>query len=207
MSSVQIIGRSGSHFTRVTRIFAHEVGVPIELVPIRYLSDLDASVYAGNPALKMPTLRRGGSLVFGAENICRALVELGDGTRRIVWPEQLRDDISRNAQSMVWDAMAVQVQIVMGTLVGKLPADNVYFVKGLAGFAGALRWLDDHLADALAALPERDLSLFEVTLFCLIDHLGFRSTLPTDPYPSLVQFAQNFASRPSAVTTPYRVDT
>ena len=82
--------------------------------------------------------------------------------------------------------------VIFGTIVGKLPADNVYFAKGRNGFEGALRWLDDNLAAALRAIPSpRDLSLFEVTLFCLIEHLTFRGTLPVEPYPSLVRFAQN----------------
>jgi hypothetical protein len=34
------------------------------------------------PALKLPTLRRGGSLVFGAQNICRAVAEMADPPRR-----------------------------------------------------------------------------------------------------------------------------
>jgi glutathione S-transferase len=207
MSTVQIIGRSSSHFTRVTRVFALELGVPFELVPILDMSLLDADAYVGNPALKLPTMRRAGSLVFGAENICRALAEMSDATPRIVWPEQLRDDISRNAQAMVWHGMAAQVQLIIGTRVAKLPADNLYFVKAQAGFAGSLRWLEDHLAAALAALPARDLSLFEVTLFCLMEHLGFRTMVPLEPYPSLVQFAKTYGARPSAVSTPYQIDT
>lgn len=208
MSAVQIIGRSSSHFTRVARMFAHELGVPFELVPIADLTALDPDAYAGNPARKLPTLRRGGSLVFGAENICRALADLAGPGKRVVWPEQLREDVSRNAQELVWHGMAAQVQLVVGTVLGKLPADNIYFAKGRAGFEAALRWLDDHLAEALRALPSpRDLSLFEVTLFCLVDHLAFRPTLPVEPYPSLARFAQDFAARPSAQQTVYRFDT
>lgn len=206
MSTVQIIGRSSSHFTRVTRMFALELGVPIELVPILDMTALDVDAYVGNPALKLPTLRRAGSLVFGTENICRALAEIADTKRSIVWPEQLRDDVSRNAQAMVWHGMAAQVSLVIGIRVAKLPADNIYFGKGRAGFEGALRWLDDHLVAALAALPARDLSLFELTLFCLVEHLGFRTTVPLEPYPSLVQFARGYGTRPSAVSTPYQID-
>lgn len=207
MSTVRIIGRSSSHFTRVALIFAHELGVPFELLPIYDLTVVDPAVYAGNPALKLPTLLRAGSQVFGAENICRALVDLSDGKKRIVWPEELRADVSRNAQEMVWHCMAAQVQLIFGTMVGKLPADNVYFSKGRTGFEGALRWLDENLSDALGALPSpRDLSLLEVTLFCLLEHLGFRGTLPIEPYPSLVRFTQEFAARPSAQRTAYRVD-
>jgi hypothetical protein len=208
MNPLQIVGRSSSHFTRVPLIFAHELSVAFEFVPIYDMTQIDAAAYVGNPALKMPTMRRAGSLLFGAENICRALAELADPPRRIVWPEHLREDLARNAQELVWHGMAAQVQLVFGTSVSKLPVDNLYFVKIRAGFAGALRWLDENLADTLRALPpSRDLSLFEVTLFCLMEHLPFRSTLPTSPYPSLVQFAREFAVKPSAQRTAYRFDT
>ena len=207
-SPVQLIGRSSSLFTRVPLIFAHELGTTYELVPIHDMTEVDPTVYAGNPALKLPTLRRGDSLVFGAENICRTLVELAPTKKRIVWPEELRQGVSRNAQEMVWHAMAAQVQLVFGTLVGKMPSDNIYFAKGRAGFQGALRWLDENVEQALCALPSpRDLSLFEVTLFCLMEHLTFRQTLPVDPYPLLVRFTRDFARRPSAKHTAYRFDT
>ena len=204
----QIIGRTSSLFTRVALVFAHELGVAFELVPIHDLTERDPESYGGNPALKLPTLRRpGGALVFGAENICRSLVEHASTSARIVWPEQLREDVSRNAQELVAHAMSAQVQLVFGTIVAKLPADNLYFVKGRAGFEGALSWLDAHLADALRALPsERDLSLFEVMLFCLIEHLAFRGTLPIAPYPALARFATDFGARASARETAYRFD-
>ncbi len=205
-TGVQIIGRSSSLFTRVPLIFARELGVTIELVPIPDMTEIDPVIYGGNPALKLPTLRRDGSVVFGAENICRALADHAGDRVRIVWPEQLRGDLPRNAQELVWHAMAAQVQLVFGTMIGKLPADNIYFTKGRRGFEGALRWLDTHVADALGALPSRDLSLLEVSLFCLVEHLGFRATLPLEPYPALVAFARDFAARPSAQATTYRFD-
>lgn len=204
---LKIIGRNSSHFTRATRIFAHELGLAVELEPVFDITATDSAVFAGNPALKVPTLVRSGSMVFGTENICRALADLDTGNRRIIWPEQLRSDVSRNAQELVWHAMAAQVQWVFGTVVAKLPADNVYFSKGRVGFEGAVAWLEANLARALAALPSpRDLSLFEVTLFCLVEHLGFRNTLPTAPYPGLMRFAQEFGARASAQSTAYRFD-
>ena len=45
--------------------------------------------------------------------------------------------------------MAAEVQMVFGTMVAKLPADNVYFTEGRTGFEGALRRLDEHLEAAL----------------------------------------------------------
>lgn len=206
MDAIQIIGRSSSLFTRMPLIFAEELGIRYELVPIYDMTETDPQVYAGNPALRLPSLRRGESVLFGTQNICRALAELSAAPLRIVWPEDLRDDQSRNAQELVWHAMGAQVQLVFGTIIGKLPADNVYFAKARAGFEGSLRWLDRYAAEILGGLPPRDFSLFEVSLFCLVDHLAFRGTLPVEPYPSLVRFSEEFAARPSAQRTVYRFD-
>ena len=205
---MQLVGRSSSHFTRVARMFATELGVPIELVPIYDMKALGPEVYAGNPALKLPILRTDTGVVFGALNICRTLAEHATRPARIVWPEDLRDELSRNAQELVWHAMAAQVQIIMGTAIGKLPADNVFFVKIRAGLEGALSWLDTNLAEELRLLPTpRDVSVFEVSLFCLIEHLSFRITVPVTPYPALARFASDFAGRPSARETVYQFDT
>ena len=207
MNDIQIIGRSSSHFTRVTLMFAHQLAVPFELVPIYDMTQVDAAAYAGNPALKLPTLRYAGGLVFGAENICRTLAELAPAPAAIIWPEQLRQPLARNAQELVWHGMAAQVQLVLGTVICKLPADNVYFTKALTGFEAALQWLDEHLGEVRKLLPApRDLSLFEVTLFCLIEHLVFRPTLPIDAYPALLKFSEEFGTRPAAQRTRYQVD-
>jgi glutathione S-transferase len=205
----QLIGRSSSHFTRVPRIIAHELGVPLELVVVHDITATDAEVFAGNPALKLPTLRRGASSFFGAENICRALAEVAspEAAARVIWPEQLRAEVSRNAQELVWHAMAAQVQLVFGTLVAKLPPENVYFVKARAGLLGALTWLEHQLPEAQRVLPPPPaLSLFEVTLFCLLEHLTFRGTVDLAPFPRLRGMVAAFGDRASARETAYRYD-
>jgi glutathione S-transferase len=207
MAPVQLFGRRSSHFTRVTRIFAEELGVPYEIVPIYDMKQREPGPYSDNPALKLPTLRIGDDVIFGTENICRTLAEHAGWASGIVWPEQLSTALQRNAQELVWHCMAAQVQIVVGTLVGKLPSDNIYFQKALAGFDGALGWLDTHVEQVVASLPpSRKLSLFETTLFCLIEHLHFRQTLPVDRYSGLAKLAATFATRPSALRTPYEID-
>ncbi len=207
MSELQIVGRSSSLFTRMPLIFAEELSVPYELVPIYDMTSFGPEVYAGNPALKLPILRTPGSVLFGAQNICRAIADRAVSPKRIVWPETLRDDLCRNAQELVWHCMATQVQIVIGTVVSKLPTDNPYFVKARTSFEGSLRWLDSNFAAARDALPSRDLSVLEVSLHCLIEHLMFRPTLAIAPYPALIGFCKEFAMRPSAQRTVYRFDT
>jgi glutathione S-transferase len=208
MSTLQIVGRSSSLFTRLPLIFAEELAVPYELVPIYDMTVLGSDIYAGNPALKLPILRMPGTTLFGALNICRALDERAERRARVVWPEELRSALSRNAQELVWDAMATQAQLVMSAVFGKLPADNAQFAKARVSLEGALQWVDTHVTDVLAELPEPPrLSVFEASLFCLIGHLDFRKTLDIEPYPSLVRFTQSFAERASAKSTVYRFDT
>lgn len=210
MEPLQIVGRSSSLFTRIPLIFAEELGVPYTLEPIYDMTALGPEVYAGNPALKLPILRTRTSVLFGAQNICRAIAEEAASPKRldlsIIWPEDLRDDRSRNAQELVWHCSATQVQLVMGTLINGLPADNPFFAKARTGFENSLAWLDENHSACMAALPARDLSLFEVSLYCLIEHLVFRPTLAVDSFASLMAFSKAFGERPSARRMVYRFD-
>lgn len=204
---VEIVGRRASLFTRVALLFAETLRVPYRLTHIADMAGLDASTYGGNPALRMPILRRGGEVVWGTENICRALGALAAlrGPVRVIWPEDLRDPLARNAQELVWQCMASQVQVVMGTVIGGLPAENIFFVKARTGMEASLRWLDGNLDALLRALPEgRDISLLETTLFCLIEHLSFRPAVSVAEHARLNDFAATFGEREAARATAYR---
>jgi glutathione S-transferase len=201
-----IVGRSSSHFTRLTRVFALELGMDCAFEPVFDLTSLDTVDYAGNPALKLPVLRLGGAMILGAENICRRLAELAPGHPRIVWPEDMRDVDASNAQELVWHAMQAQVQLGLGTQIAGLPADSIYFVKAATGLRNALEWLDEKVPSVIAALPPHDISVLEVSLFCLIEHLAFRATMALEPYGRLNAFARGFGMRASAQATPYRFD-
>lgn len=60
-----IIGRQGSHYTRMVRMLAIELGVPVALQPIYELLSEDPAVFGGNPALKLPAVRAGHALRGG----------------------------------------------------------------------------------------------------------------------------------------------
>ena len=202
----RLVGRSSSHFTRLARLFAEELGVACAFVPVHDLASRDPADYAGNPALKLPVLVLKEGPVFGAENVCHALAPLATNDRRIVWTEQLPDLCARKAQELVWHGMGAQVQWVFGMQVARLPAENVYFAKAADGFRNALAWLDANLEAVLHGLPPRDLSLLEASLFCLLEHLVFRDTLPVTPYRHLAAFAQAWRERPAAQATAYAFD-
>lgn len=202
-----ILGRGSSHYTRLVRLVAEEVGRPCRFLATTDLGSLSPDDYGGNPALKLPVLKTDAGRVFGAENICRALAQAGAGSCRIVWPEEVIAPCARNAQELVWHGMQAQVQIAFGSQIAGLPPENIYFQKAAAGLGNTLRWLDDNLSAVMSALPTcRDFSLFEGALFCLFEHVRFRETVATQSYPALSAFARTFAERPSALKTPYGFD-
>ena len=207
--SLRLTGRSSSHFTRVARIVAHELAVPVVLHVLHDISSVNVEDYGGHPSLKIPTLHVGDLPLFGTDNICRKLAELADRADdpRVVLSHQVTSDLVRNAQELVWQAMAAQVQLVLGVRVGKLPAESSFFAKAALGMLGSLTWLNERLDRALAALPApRDFSVFEVTLHCLIEHIVFRPTVPLDGFSTLRDFTASFATRESARRTAFCFD-
>lgn len=202
-----IIGRSSSHFTRVARIFAAEMGVDYSFRVVRDLMSCDPGDYGGNPALRLPTLQTPRGVWFGALNICRELSRQSSYGLRTVWPEDLDEPLLANAQELVVQAMATEVALIMAKLSGSGDG-NAHHVKMSKSLANMMSWLENNARHALDALPsDRDLSYLEVTLFCLVTHLEFRDILPTSPYPDLNEFCQHFAERASADETTYRFDT
>ena len=203
---MRLYGRSSSHFTRIVRIFAAEMELPLEFVLIRDLMSQDPADYGDNPALKMPTLESSEGTWFGSLGICRELARHHELNLDVVWPDQLESALASNAQELVLQAMSTEVAIVMARTTG-VPADNAHQAKLRASLLGALQWLEDNVGAAIALLPhERDLSYLEVSLFCLVEHLPFREVLDTAPYPKLRAIAERFAQRSSAKATPFKFD-
>ena len=199
----RIIGRTSSSFTRVARIFAHELDVAYGFVSVRDLLSLDPADYAGNPALKLPSLETDTAAWYGSLNICRELARRSQRQLRIVWPEHLERPLAANAQELALQAMSSEVAIIMGQSAAG-GADNPHQQKLRASLTNSLAWLNAKLPRILEELPQdRQLSYLEVTLFCLITHLPFRGVLNTDEYPELNRLASAHEARPSAAATYY----
>jgi glutathione S-transferase len=204
--TLRIVGRSSSHFTRTARVLAHECGVAYEFEAVLDLLSRETADYAANPALRLPILQTSDGPWFGTLNICHELARRAPEPQRIVWPEDL-GRLAANAQELVLQGMATEVTLIMGRLSDPQGA-TAYDAKLRTSLAGSLSWLDAQLTAAIASLPrDRSLSWLEVTCFCFVTHLEFRSVIDTRGYAALQTFCQNFAARPSALATPYRVDT
>lgn len=205
-SRLTIVGRSSSHFTRITRIFAAEAGVDYAFRPLLDIMSLDPVNYSGNPALKLPVLETPEGNWFGSLNICRELVRRSQARPRIAWPEDLEQPHLANAQELALHAMATEVSLIMAKMTGQAEG-GAHAEKMRRSLENVLAWLDTNLDAVLAALPgERDLSYLEASLYCLVSHLEFREVVSTAPYAALRRFRDQFATRPSAAGTRYAFD-
>jgi len=205
-TSLTIVGRSSSSFTRVARIFANELGLPCDLQVVRDLGSLEARDYGGNPALKVPSLRTPQATWFGALNVCRVLARTAERKLVIVWPEALADPLLANMQELVLQGMSTEVGLIMSGS-SSAASETVHRAKLKKSLENVVAWLEEHVRAALAALPpERDFSYLEVTLFCLVSHLEFRKIMILPPDADLVGFCRDFGARKACLETDYRFD-
>jgi glutathione S-transferase len=205
MTTVRIIGRSSSHFTRTVRVIAHECRVDYEFQPRLDLMSRSRSDYGDNPALKLPILETPEGAWFGALNIARELARRAPSPVRVVWPEDVLDRTAGNAQELVLQGMATEVSLIMRGLPapGASPMDD----KARESLTNSLVWLDAQLPAALRALPAgRLLSFLEVSTFCFVRHLGFRGLADCSVYANLTAFCAAYAGRPSVSDTEYAFD-
>jgi glutathione S-transferase len=202
----KLIGRSSSHFTRVARIYAAELGVEYSFQVVPDLLSTRAADYANNPALRLPILESAAGSWFGTLGICRELARHSARHLSLVWPEDLQEPLLSNAQELAVQAMTTEVALVMASLARE-NLESAQHAKQQASLLNQLVWLNGNVDAALAALPvTRDLSFLEVTLFCLVTHLEFRAVVPVSPYPALTAFCARFGERASARETAFRFD-
>jgi glutathione S-transferase len=202
---IVIVGRSSSHFTRTTRIFASELAVPYEFRAVLDMATLDRTVYGDNPALKVPVLVDEDGPLFGTENICRALAMRSGQRERVVLRGDVTGRLVANAEELLLHAMSNDVTLIMTAAPGdERPPPH----KVRPSLENALAFLEANVGAVRAALPPaRLLSFFETALFCLVRHLPFRKLMDTSGYARLQDFCQEFEQRPGAASTAYRFDT
>jgi glutathione S-transferase len=204
MSALEIVGRSSSHFTRVTRIFAHELAVPHTFRPVLDLTSMAPDAYAGHPALKVPTLVDDRGALFGSENICRELARRSTIAAQVVMRGEVDDRIVQNAEELTVHVMTAEVSLILAKLAGH---DRLAPPKVRRSMETSLDYLDAHVDTVIATLPaERVLSFVEVGLFCVVRHLPFREIMDVTAWSRLAAFCDRFGERPAAKATEYHFD-
>jgi glutathione S-transferase len=205
LTELTLIGRSSSHFTRIAKIFAHELGIRYDFRIVHEIGSTRVADFGDNPALRVPSLHSGANTWFGSLNICRELVRRASVPHTVLWPEDVREPHAANAQEIVLEAMASEVTIVMARASG-IAEDHPFMAKPFARIRASVDWLENELSGALSRLPPHSLSFLEVSAFCLCRHLGFREILSIDERPNLSGFCREFGRRPSAAHTEYHFD-
>src|SRR5438067_2371141 len=109
MSPMTLVGRSSSHFTRVTRIFALELSVPHTFRPVLDIATVDPTGYADNPALKIPILVDARGPLCCTENICREVVRRSGRGAEVVLRGDLPDRVVANAEELTLHVMSAEV--------------------------------------------------------------------------------------------------
>lgn len=204
MSALTLVGRSSSHYTRITRIFALELGVAFEFRPVLDITAIEASAYAGNPALKVPILVDEHGALFGTENICRELVRRSGRAASVVQRGESNARVVLNAEELVLHVMSSEVSVIMAKMAGDA---RLAPAKVSRSIQNSLAHLEEHVGAVLAALPaERAFSFVEVALFSVVTHLPFRDVTDVTPYAHLRAFCTRFGERASALATEYRFD-
>jgi glutathione S-transferase len=204
MRAITLVGRSSSHFTRLARIFALELEVPHAFRPVLDLTTLDASAYAGNPALKIPILVDERGPLFGAENICRELVRRSGRGADVVMRGDVRERLVANAEELTLHVMSTEVALIIAKTSG---GEAMAPPKALRSIENSLQFLEEKVDGVLAAMPPaRALSFLEVALYCVVTHLPFREVMSVTPFVRLGDFCARFGARASARETAYRFD-
>ena len=149
-SQVVLVGRSSSHFTRVARIFALELGVPHGFRPVLDMTTLEPENYADNPALKIPVLIDEQGQLYGTENICRELARRSGQRHRVVLRGDVTTRVVANAEELLLHAMGSSVALITTAQAGAewQPAPKVRPSLG-----NALAFLETHVGEVRAALP------------------------------------------------------
>jgi glutathione S-transferase len=205
MTELVLVGRSSSHFTRVARIFALELGVPHTFRAVLDMTSPDTATYAENPALKVPVLVDGDGPLFGTENICRELARRSEARSRVVLRGDVADRLVANAEEMTLHVMSAEVSLILAKIAGD---ERLAPPKVRRSLENGLAYLDDSIERVLDALPaDRALSFVEAALFSMVTHLPFRQVMDVTGYARLNAFCERFGEREGARRTEYRFDT
>jgi glutathione S-transferase len=192
---MKLYGTSGSPFARRVRVFAAEVGQPVEFV-----STLDdagrAQLREVSPIKKVPVAVVGDRTIFDSRAIIEWLIQArGWGT--IVPPRDVWHD--SNLINALDEALLSVVQVFYLLNRDKVPAENL----------GVVEKRQYDRADAIFAwakpqLREHEFGLPELSAICTLDWMDYRSTYKTER-AGLQSLRAAWKDRPTLVDTAPRM--
>lgn len=165
-----LFGTPRSHFTRVVRMVAHELGLSVPLVDVGDVGQLVP--FAGNPLMTVPVLEHEGARIWDTHHVCRYLVE--QAGRDPLGVESL-DVEGRNTLAVIFGVMGAEVRLILAARAG-VPAEGRPFDKVRATVKAGLGFLDARVDE-----DRRDLDYLAVATVAMWEHLLlFRNAVEAD---------------------------
>lgn len=193
----KLYGTPLSHFTRKLRILFAELGEPYEYVRPTGVMGTQASTYADNPLLRIPTLVHRGHTIIESDHIARYIVGTYDPDDRFgVRSERVED---MNQLAVVNGIMANEVTLILAKRGGLAELDSVaYFRKLLTATEAGLAWLDAHMPDH----ADERFDYRDIVTICMWQHVVHYKLVPgLERYPRIAARVDHLATRASVAGT------
>lgn len=182
-------GTPRSHFTRVVRITAHELGLELEWVDVGNVATAEA--FADNPLMQVPVLVDGDRTVWDSHDICRYLVEREDadplGMESLDWSR-------RNLVSVIRGVMSAEVRLILAERSG-MSTTGPMFDKARETIRRGLRWIDARIEG------EVGLSYPAVCAVAMWDHLLLYDNAERGEAPRIDAVAMRLGAHDSVART------
>ncbi|MGY3264465.1 glutathione S-transferase family protein [Lysobacter sp. HA35] len=187
MTPPRLLMTPRSHFSRKVRLLADGLGIPLELVDVGNVADVDPAIFGPNPLMKVPTLVDGAQVVFDSDHIAAWLVRCHDPDDR--FDVLTNDPDVLNARAVLNGMMATEVELVLAARTG-LDVAHPRFDKMRGVIESGLDWLDAH-ASVFGDRP----NYLGLHLVALCDHLAFYG-LAKLRHPSLAAHVETLTHLP-----------
>lgn len=185
----KLYGTPRSHFTRIVRVVAHELSLPLAWVDVGNVGAAEA--FGGNPLMQVPALDDDGHTIWGSDNVCRYLVERERkdpvGVTALDWR-------GRNLLSVIHGVMAAEVRLVLAERAG-LSTDGEFFAKSRQTIRDGVAFVDTNLRD------DGPLSYLQICAISMWDHLLLYDNAAPGQAPRIEALGQRLLDRASISQT------
>lgn len=192
-----LFGSPTSPFVRRVRVVCLELGLPFEPVNIQQ-DEGHARMEATTPLWKVPTvIHDDGRVQWDSEAIIQTLVG-----RHGLGPFRPAGDPLHegNVHHAIYGALDSAINVFYLRREGVDVAGIPYMVTQQERVGSALEWVAEQLeGDSFA--PEGGFGLLELSLYCALGWMAFRSVYPVRDVPVFRDFLDAHAVRPSLAAT------
>jgi glutathione S-transferase len=195
-----LFGSPTSPFVRRLRVYCAELGLPYTAVDV-FTDAGQARLRATTPLWKVPTVvYEDGAVQWDSAAILGHLIARhGSGPFAAETGDPATSNRTHATLGALESAIAVFYLRRDGVDIGAIP----YMVKQEARVDAALDWLAGELRGPVFRSFRADggFGMAELTLFCVLDWMRFRSVRPVASVPAFAAFLAAHEGRPSLVAT------